>query len=216
MVYAGSAVTRGVVPRARLRHRGADTELGQIEALAATAKPPPTPLARRLARLARQMVIVGVGVTDLFSPARCSSATRGAAPRSLPGGRRHRGRRGIPEGLAATVTAALALGARAMARRGAIVRRLEAIETLGETTVICTDKTGTLTEGRVRVAGVHAAEGVDEIRVLVGALLASTPAVDGTSDPELVGDAIDAAVLLSALGRGLNLADVTAGLRPRL
>jgi P-type E1-E2 ATPase len=57
----------------------------------------------------------------------------------------------VPEGLLPTITLALAVGVREMPRRGALVKRLSAVETLGSTSVICTDKTGTLTENRMRV-----------------------------------------------------------------
>ncbi len=209
MVYAGTGVTRGG-GRALVWATGRETELGGIEQLGESAKAPKTPLERRLTLLARQMVLVGILLTVALTGAMLARGSSlhtaflvGVAVAVAA----------VPEGLAASITGALALGSRALSRRGAILRRLDSIETLGQTTVICTDKTGTLTEGRVRVAGVRPAEGVDEILVLTGALLASTPAVDGTSDPELVGDAIDAAVLLSALERGLSLTEVTAGLR---
>jgi P-type Ca2+ transporter type 2C len=209
MVYAGTAVTRGG-GRALVWATGRETQLGRIDLLAQGAKSPQTPLERRLALLARQMVLVGILLTIALAGAmlwRGSSLHAaflvGVAVAVAA----------VPEGLAASITGALALGSRALARRGAILRRLDAIETLGQTTVICTDKTGTLTEGRVRVAGVRPAAGFDEAGVLAGALLASTPAVEGTSEPELVADAIDAAVLLRAGERGLPLAEVTAGLR---
>jgi calcium-translocating P-type ATPase len=209
MVYAGTAVTRGG-GRALVWATGRETQLGRIDLLAQGAKSPQTPLERRLALLARQMVLVGILLTIALAGAmlwRGSSLHAaflvGVAVAVAA----------VPEGLAASITGALALGSRALARRGAILRRLDAIETLGQTTVICTDKTGTLTEGRVRVAGVRPARGFDETAVLAGALLASTPAVEGTSDPELVADAIDAAVLHRAGEHGLPLAEVTAGLR---
>ena len=69
----------------------------------------------------------------------------------------------VPEGLLPTITLALAIGVRDMARRGALVKRLSAVETLGSTTVICTDKTGTLTENRMHVTKVWTADG--EIRL---------------------------------------------------
>jgi calcium-translocating P-type ATPase len=197
MVYAGSGVTRGSC-RVLVCQTGANTELGQIEALAATAKPPPTPLARRLGRLTRQMVIVGIVVTVLLAGAMLlrgeplhEAFLVGVAVAVAA----------VPEGLAATVTAALALGARAMARRGAIVRRLEAIETLGETTVICTDKTGTLTENRIRVAALRPAAGIDERELLAAAVLASTPRAGAGGS---IGDPIEHALLLAATERGLR------------
>jgi P-type Ca2+ transporter type 2C len=194
MVYAGSAVTRG---RARVLvcATGAETEIGQIEKLAAGAKAPPTPLARRLARLARQMVVAGVVITVLLAAAMLvrgeplhEAFLVGVAVAVAA----------VPEGLAATVTAALALGARAMARRGAIVRRLEAIETLGETSVICTDKTGTLTENSIRLAALRPAAGVAERDLLRAAVLGSSV------DDGLAADPIEQALVLAAAERGLT------------
>jgi calcium-translocating P-type ATPase len=208
MVYAGTAVTRGG-GRALVWATGTETQVGRIDLLAQAASAPKTPLERRLTKLAHQMVVVGLVLTIVLAGAmlwRGSSAHTaflvGVAVAVAA----------VPEGLAASITGALALGSRALARRGAIVRQLDAIETLGQTTVICTDKTGTLTEGRVRIAGVRPASGFDELRVLRDALLASTSAVEGTCDPDLVADAIDSAVLRCALERGLGLESVTADL----
>jgi calcium-translocating P-type ATPase len=209
MVFAGTGVTRGG-GRAIVAATGSTTELGRIDRLAEGAKPPKTPLERRLTLLARQMVFVGLLLTVALAGI---MAGRGASLHTAFLVGVAVAVAAVPEGLAASITGALALGSRALAQRGAILRRLDAIETLGETTVICTDKTGTLTQGCVRVAGVRPAGAESETAVLEGALLASIPAVEGISDPELVGDAIDAAVLLAAVERGLSVSAATAGLR---
>jgi Ca2+-transporting ATPase len=197
MLYAGTAVTRGRA-HALICATGPLTELGDIERLTAAARPPATPLERRLARLTRQMVVLGVLLTVTL-----------AALLLLRGQPLHEAFllgvavavAAVPEGLAATVTAALALGGHAMARRGAIVTRLEAIETLGETTVICSDKTGTLTQNRIHVAAVRPADQFDERDVLAAAVLASSAreTADGYS-----GDPIEVALLRAAAERGLS------------
>ncbi len=204
MVHAGCAVTRGRA-RALVCATGAGTQLGEIDSLTRGARPPATPLERRLGRLARQMVVVGVGLTvvlgGLFAlrgePAH-EAFLLGVAVAVAA----------VPEGLAATVTAALALGGRAMARRGAIVRRLEAIETLGETTVICCDKTGTLTRNEIRVAALHPAAGRDEHELLAAAVLASSAR---ESDHGFSGDPIEVALLVEAATRGLTQDELLAG-----
>jgi len=88
-----------------------------------------------------------------------------------------------------------------MARRGAIVRQLAAIETLGETTVICTDKTGTLTENEIRVAALRPATGVTELVLLDAAVRASN--AEWATD-HLVGDPIETALVLAAMERGVS------------
>ena len=148
MVFAGSAVTRGR-GRAIVTATGSGTELGEIAGLTEQAKPPPTPLQRRVGALTRLMVVFGVVVTLALGGA---MLLRGSSLEEAFLVGVSVAVAAVPEGLAATVTIALALGAREMAARGAIVRRLTAVETLGSATVIASDKTGTLTENRLRLA----------------------------------------------------------------
>lgn len=205
MLFAGTGVVRGH-GRALVSGTGARTEVGKIADLAHAAKPPPTPLERRLARLAAEFVVAGIGITILLAAAmflRGADANEaflvGVAVAVAA----------VPEGLAATVSAALALGARSIVARGAIVRRLDAVETLGETTVICTDKTGTLTENRIRVAALRPAAGVDEIELLRAAVLASVARAGGEGGP--AGDPLEVALLLAAMDRGLSEEDLLGG-----
>jgi Ca2+-transporting ATPase len=201
MVHAGSAVTRGHA-RALVCATGPATELGAIEQLTAAARPPSTPLERRLSRLARQMVVLGVVLTVTLSGLLLlrgeplhEAFLLGVAVAVAA----------VPEGLAAIVTAALALGGRDMAKRGAIVRHLEAIETLGETTVVCSDKTGTLTQNEIHVAALKPASGFDEGDLLSAAVLASSAreTAEGFS-----GDPIEVALLEAAADRGVSLANL--------
>src|SRR5581483_11628010 len=204
MLHAGTAVTRGRA-QALVCATGPLTELGEIELLTSAARPPATPLERRLRRLARQMAVLGVALTLTLAgllllrgePAH-EAFLLGVAVAVAA----------VPEGLAATVTAALALGGHAMARRGAIVRRLEAIETLGETTVICSDKTGTLTQNRIHVAALAPAPGFDERDLLAAAVLASAAR---ETEGGFRGDPIEVALLRAAADRGLSRASLLAG-----
>jgi P-type Ca2+ transporter type 2C len=200
MVFAGTAVTRGR-GHALVTGTGPGTEMGRIARLAATAKPPPTPLQRRIGGLARIMAAAGVAITVLLGGAMLA---RGSSLHEAFLVGVSVAVAAVPEGLAATVTIALALGARAMAKRGAIVRRLAAVETLGNATVVASDKTGTLTENTLRLAALEPIPGVEEIRLLTAALLASTARVlEENGSVQIVGDPIDAALLQAALSRGL-------------
>ena len=201
MVFAGSAVTRGR-GRVIVTATGSATELGEIAGLAEQARPPATPLQRRVGALTRLMVGFGVVVTLALGGAMLA---RGSSLEEAFLVGVSVAVAAVPEGLAATVTIALALGAREMAARGAIVRRLTAVETLGSATVIASDKTGTLTENRLRVADVWPARGRDERELLTAAVLASTGRLLG-EEGELrpAGDPVDAALALAAHERGLT------------
>ena len=202
LVFAGTAVTRGRAAAVIVR-TGPSMEIGRIADLAQAAKAPPTPLQRRLAVLSRRLALGGALLTVALAAAMLLQGEPleeaflvGVAVAVAA----------VPEGLGAVVTIALAQGATAMARRGAIVRRLPAIETLGETTVIATDKTGTLTANRLRVAAAEAADGSDVGAVLAAGALASTaePIADGD---DLLGDPIDVALLQAARDAGLDPGD---------
>ena len=147
MVYMGTMLTagRGV---AVVTATGTRTELGRVASLVAATRPEATPLQRRLERLARTLggfaalivlVVAALGLARAEEPGRVWLMAVSLAVAA------------VPEGLPVVLTVALSLGAQRMLRRKALIRRLSAVETLGSITVICTDKTGTLTENRLRL-----------------------------------------------------------------
>ncbi len=146
MVYMGTAVATGTA-RAVVVATGMRTEMGQIASLVASAgSGEQTPLQARLARVGRMLVFVSLGiVVALF----VVGLWRGEPVMGLFLTAVSLAVAAVPEGLPAVVTVALAIGVRRMARRRALIRRLPAVETLGSTSVICTDKTGTLTFGQM-------------------------------------------------------------------
>jgi len=147
MVYAGTHVTAGRA-RAVVVAIGTATEIGRIAALAEGKPPQKTPLERRVDSFGRYLMVVAVIIFALFVAV---GLARGVplAEIAMIGISQVVGL--IPEGLPVAMTVALAVGVQRMARRRAIVRKLSAVETLGSTTVICSDKTGTLTRNEMTV-----------------------------------------------------------------
>ncbi|MBD0694966.1 ATPase [Streptomyces sp. CBMA123] len=145
-VRAGTVVLRGRA-LAVVTATGADSALGRIAALL-RPQPEPTPLQRRLAGLGRVLAAVAVGLCAVVFVV---GLLRHQPPGEMGVTAISLAVAAVPESLPAVVTLALALGARRMAARHAVVRRLPAVETLGSVSVLATDKTGTLTEGRMVV-----------------------------------------------------------------
>jgi P-type Ca2+ transporter type 2C len=145
MVHMGCAVVngRGV---GMVTATGMNTEIGKITAQVQEVKPPPTPLQRNIAKLGRYIgivvlaiigVLIIIGVAKEYTFEEMFTLAVAAAVSA------------IPEGLPVMVTVVLALGMRRMASRHALIRKLPAVETMGAVTVICSDKTGTLTESEM-------------------------------------------------------------------
>jgi len=231
MAFLGTTITAG---RGRLlvTATGAQTEVGKIGILIDEATSRDTPLEQKLARLGRLLIVVVLvlcaviavagwlrGVTDFWHMLEIGLSLAIAA---------------VPEGLPAVATMTLALGMQRMARMRVLVRRLPAVETLGSTTVICTDKTGTLTRNemtvcvyaldqrRIDVSGTgYAIEGAfqydgkvvdprsDEqlaLALRIGALC-NDAKVERTNGRETVlGDPTEAALIVAAEKAGMNQA----------
>jgi calcium-translocating P-type ATPase len=145
--FAGTFVVEGE-GMAVVSATGTGTRLASIAQLTRASRHPRTPLARELDRVVRTVAAIAVGlgvvffVTALFIGAPASSGFLFAIGVTVAL---------VPEGLLPTVTLSLAMGAQRMAGRHALVRHLESVETLGSTTFICTDKTGTLTRNEMSV-----------------------------------------------------------------
>ena len=147
LVFSGTACVAGEA-KTLVYATGMQTELGRIAALTQRVEVEESPLERQVRRVAWLIAVVAVLVGLAFLPI-------GVLAAGLPADDAFAFTIGlivanVPEGLLPTITLALAVGVAGLARRGALVKRLSAVETLGSTDVICTDKTGTLTENRMR------------------------------------------------------------------
>ena len=151
MVYMGTMVTYGRAEAAAVS-TGMSTEIGRIATALQEVKPEKTPLQRSISKLSRYLVVVFLGacgllvVVGLLQGLEWLEVFLLAVAAAVSA---------IPEGLPAVVTVVLALGMRIMARRNAIIRKLVAVETLGSATVICSDKTGTLTMNEMTVVRLY-------------------------------------------------------------
>jgi cation-transporting P-type ATPase F len=229
MAYSGGLITRGR-GRGIVVATGADTEIGHIHRLVGEAETLQTPLTRKIGRFSRVLTVIIMGLALL---AFVLGTVRGEPVDEMLTAAVALAVGAIPEGLPAVVTITLAIGVARMARRRAIIRRLPAVETLGSTTVICTDKTGTLTANAMTVTTVvaggrsypvtgtgYALEGeiLDDggptaldrhpaLRecLIAGAVCNDTRLTGATVRREVAGDPTEAALLVAAEKAGLDL-----------
>jgi calcium-translocating P-type ATPase len=223
LVFAGTLCTGGDA-QALVYGTGMHTQLGRIAALSQTVVDEISPLQRQVNRAAQLIAIVAVGLGATFFVvghlvAGLSLADAGVFAIGLLVAN-------VPEGLLPTITLALAVGVRRMAKRRALVKQLTAVETLGSTDVICTDKTGTLTEGRMTAtslwqggttavigAGMAPATGAiaELLRTAVLCNNATlTPAGAGAGGWTRSGDPSESALLLGAAQLGLDVPAIQA------
>jgi Ca2+-transporting ATPase len=231
MVFAGTTVVYGR-GKAAVTATGMNSVLGKIAGEVAALKTDETPLEKRTAEIGKWLSVIALSVCALVA---CASIVRAALFGSIDFPfivtvimfAVSLAVAAVPEALAAIVTGALAIGMRQMAKRNALIRKMPAVETLGCTTVICTDKTGTLTKGEMTVRKIYTGrttievtgagysregrlEGADEASgsleaLLTCGILCSDSAVEADGAKWSVkGDPTEAALLIAAAKRGLD------------
>ena len=234
MVFAGTAVTRGR-GRAVVTATGMGTEMGKVAALLERTEEERTPLQREVDRVGRMLGLAVIAIATVVVTAILLTADiqDGSDVVSVLLVGVSLAVAAVPEGLPAILSVVLALGVQRMARQHAIVKRLSSVETLGSASVICTDKTGTLTEnemtievvvtaageaavtgagyrpeGEVQVAGHRLEDPVqlDEVRaLLMGGSLANDAVLREEADDWIIqGDPTEAAFLVAAAKLGLE------------
>ena len=208
LVFSGTNCTGGSA-QALVFATGMRTELGRIAALSERVERDESPLEEQVRKVAWLIAAIALTVGALFVPVAMVGA---GLPFSdavvfavglLVGN--------VPEGLLPVITLALAVGVRELVRRGAVVKRLSAVETLGSTNVICTDKTGTLTENRMRVTAIWTAPEAIELEdhiadhghaPVVGRLAAAMVACSNADLGAASGDPTELAMLAAAAELG--------------
>jgi len=214
LVFSGTNCTGGEA-RVLVFATGMATELGRIAALSQRVEREESPLERQVRRVAWLIAGIAVVMGIAFMPLATLLAGLSVSDSMVFAIGLIVGN--VPEGLLPVITLALAVGVRGLVRQGAVVKRLSAVETLGSTDVICTDKTGTLTENRMRVNRIwvageeidleHRSTGSHSSRYLeLATAMAAANNARFDEDGEAVGDPTEAAMLATArsLGAGEN------------
>ncbi|WP_232698224.1 calcium-translocating P-type ATPase, PMCA-type [Brevibacillus daliensis] len=217
MVYSGSSISYGRA-KAVVTTTGMNTEMGKIAKLLDNEKNTQTPLQLKLAKLGKNLGFMAIGVCiiifiigymagmpimDIFM----TSVSLAVAA--------------IPEGLPAIVTIVLAMGVQRMVKRNAIIRSLPAVETLGSASVICSDKTGTLTQNRMTLVKAWDENGQTEIdtnvpdhtkHLLLLATLCcdASVIVDEEGGEKHIGDPTETAIVLAAYKNGIIKDEINA------
>jgi len=216
MVFSGCSVTYGTAT-AVVTATGMDTEMGKIANLLDEENSSQTPLQQKLSQLGKYLGIVailacviifivgianGIPVLEIFMTAVSLAVSA------------------IPEGLPAIVTIVLSIGVQRMVKKNALIRRLPAVETLGSASVICSDKTGTLTQNKMTLvkAYVDGIENIEDITdnctdptkhlLLMGALCCNGSVAFDNGEEKHIGDPTETAIILAAHKNGMTKNDI--------
>lgn len=211
MVFSGCSITYGTAS-AVVTATGMDTEMGKIANLLDNEEDSQTPLQKKLAQLGKYLgvlalaacaIIFVVGIANGIPALEIFMTAVSLAVSA------------IPEGLPAIVTIVLSIGVQRMVKKNAIIRRLPAVETLGSASIICSDKTGTLTQNRMTLvkAYLDGAEGTEEISVqnsedvrrllTYGTLCCDGSVVFHGKEEQHIGDPTETAIVLAAHRNGM-------------
>ena len=225
LLFMGTLISSGRAV-AVVTATGMQTELGKIATLLQQVGQEWTPLQKRLDRLGKVLAVVSIAVAGLIFAV---GLLRGEALKEMLLLAVSVAVAAIPEGLPAVVTITLALGAQRMLKRQALIRRLPAVETLGGVTVICSDKTGTLTQNRMTVTGliggdalvegqgsrVKGQEEAERLLLLIGTLCNDAMLKVENGEEQVLGDPTEGALVSAAAAVGLYRSELEQAL-PRI